>query len=127
MNKVRIAVAGVAVAGLAALLSPTAAQAGGAAWQGSCAKGDFCVWSGQNGTGTKCAWDGDDPDWRGGNVQCNPRFLVASYWNNGYTGSYSKVKVYHFANYDGYWGTIDAGKRGSFWEGQLMNSHKWAN
>lgn len=129
MHGIRIAVAGVAAAGVAAVLAPATAQAdtGAAAWQGSCAKGDFCVWSGKNGTGTKCAWDGDDPDWRGGDVRCNPRFLVASYWNNGYTGSYSKVKVYHFAGYDGYWGTIPAGQRNSFWEGQLMNSHKWAN
>ncbi|TDD76154.1 hypothetical protein E1293_27540 [Actinomadura darangshiensis] len=129
MNKVRITVAGMAVAGLATVLAPVAAQAdtGAAAWQGSCAKGDFCVWSGKDGTGTRCAWNGDDPDWYGGSVQCKPKFLVASYWNNGYTGSYSKVKVYTLANYKYYWGTISAGKRANFWEGQPMGSHKWVN
>ncbi|WP_246178829.1 peptidase inhibitor family I36 protein [Actinomadura decatromicini] len=144
MRTTRIAVAGLAVAGLAALLTLAAAQADAArvgtarvgtarvgtrvaAWQGSCAKGDFCVWSGKDGTGTRCAWSGDDPDWWGGSVRCRPTFLVSSYWNNGYTGSYSKVKVYEFANYEAYWGTISAGQRGSFWEGQLMRSHKWVN
>ncbi|TMQ89187.1 hypothetical protein ETD83_39115 [Actinomadura soli] len=131
MNKIRIAVTGLAAAGLATVLAPAAAQAetagAAAAWQGSCAKGDFCVWSGKNGTGIKCAWDGDDPDWQSGSVRCSPRFLVASMWNNGYTGSYSKVKVYSFANYESHWGTVPAGTRENFWEGQLMRSHRWVN
>ncbi|SFN15873.1 peptidase inhibitor family I36 protein [Actinomadura madurae] len=122
----KITVAAMAAAGLATLLTPTTAQAD-AAWQGSCAKGDFCVWSDKNGTGIKCAWTGDDPDWYGGDIRCNPRFFVVSYWNNGYTGSYSKVKVYMQANYKRHWATIPAGKRESLWEGQPLRSHRWAN
>ncbi|TDB75246.1 hypothetical protein E1264_40090 [Actinomadura sp. KC216] len=133
MNKIRIAVTGLAAAGLATVLAPAAAQAetagagAAAAWQGSCAKGDFCVWSGKNGTGIKCSWYGNDNDWQGGDVRCSPRFLVASLWNNGYTGSYSKVKIYSFANYESHWGTVSAGTRTNFWEGQLMRSHRWVN
>jgi hypothetical protein len=125
----KVIVAAVATAGLATLLSPAAARAdtGAAAWQGSCAKGDFCVWNGKNGTGIKCAWDGNDPDWYGGDVRCSPKFFVGSYWNNGYTGSYSKVRVYTSADYKHYWGTIPAGKRDSFWEGQPWRSHRWVN
>ncbi|MDL4770914.1 peptidase inhibitor family I36 protein [Actinomadura xylanilytica] len=141
MNRTRIGLTGAVVAGLAVVAAPASAMAApaaaaqhqaAAAWQGSCAKGDFCVWSNKDGTGTKCAWDGDDPDWQGGDVQCRMNglpFLVASYWNNGYTGAYSKVRIYSLNNYNEtyYWGTLSAGQRNSVWEGQLMRSHKWVN
>lgn len=141
MRMFRTAVAGIAIAGALAATLPAAAQAAGAAqapppgeqvpaaaWQGKCAKGDFCVWHGKNGTGTKCAWDGDDPDWRNGNVQCQPKFLVGSYWNNGYKGDYDKVNVYISPDYKGYWGQIPVRSSGTnLWEGAPMESHRWVN
>ncbi|WP_017618241.1 peptidase inhibitor family I36 protein, partial [Nocardiopsis gilva] len=93
-----------------------------------CAKGDFCVWSGKNGTGTRCAWNGNDPDWWGGAVQCNPHFLVSSYWNNGYKGNLDHVQVYIDTNYKTKLGKkISPGAKRTLWEGAPMRSHKWVN
>jgi len=148
MSTLRFVLTGTVLAAAATIAAPTAAmaapaqsaqQAVRAAWQGSCDPGDFCIWSRANGTGVKCSWDGDDPDWLGGNVQCTHNgkpygegglpFLVHSYWNHGYTGSYSRVQLYSFKNYDGYTGTISASSRGynTDDEGVLVRSHRWVN
>lgn len=131
MNRIRIGLlAGAVVAGVTTAAIPSAAVASATtAANASCPKGDVCVWSGRNATGVRCNWSGDDPDWRGGSVQCRPHgFRVNTVWNNGYTSHpYSKVKFYRYAGYRGQIADpLPVTSRPLNAANLVMRSHRWS-
>jgi Peptidase inhibitor family I36 len=133
MGKIRMAVAGTAVAGLAVIALPASAQAGPTASYSDCPKGDICFYTGKNGTGRMCNWEGNDSDWRRGAIRCSWSGTrnVRSVYNNGYDSGNKDVAYYVGANYKDSNGNprrigcTKVGKQGNLAGTYKLRSHKW--
>lgn len=119
-----------AMAAVAMLVLPGAAQAAPVPAWADCPSQHVCFWTGDNGTGQMCYWSGDDPDWRSGAIQCSwsASTRAQSVYNNGTTGA--SVSYYTGANYGGTRaGCTASGTRGNFagngGAGYFLRSHEW--
>ncbi|WP_381795762.1 peptidase inhibitor family I36 protein [Streptomyces niveus] len=124
MTSIKIRTFAVALATIGATtLTASSAQA---AQQGyDCDTGYVCFYSGPNGTGTRCAWLVDDPDWQGGNIQCNAFSVPRSIYNMGVAGYPDHIAYYQETDYVNRKGCTAPGQYGNLAGTYSIRSHKW--